>query len=118
TNTRMTDPEIIEHRYPVRVNRFTIRRNSGGDGRYRGGCGAVREITFLAPMSLSVLTQHRVEAPFGLQGGKPGKTGRQRVVRAGGEVIELHSIDGCEVEPGDCLILETPGGGGFGAAGQ
>jgi 5-oxoprolinase (ATP-hydrolysing) len=114
TNTRITDPEVLEHRYPVRLERFAIRRGSGGAGRFRGGDGAIRELTFLAPMSLSLLTQHRVEAPYGLEGGAPGLPGRQRLVRATGEVTELASVDGCEVGPGDRLILETPGGGGWG----
>ena len=114
TNTRITDPEILEHRYPVRLNRFAIRRGSGGAGRFRGGDGAVREIEFLAPMSLSIVSQHRVAGPFGLEGGQPGEPGRQRVVRAGGEVIELGPIDGCEIGAGDRFMLETPGGGGYG----
>ena len=115
TNTRITDPEVVEHRYPVRVERFGIRAGSGGAGAHRGGDGAVRELTFLAPMSLSVLTQHRAEGPYGMAGGSPGAPGRQRVVRANGEVLELGSVDGTEVEPGDRLVLETPGGGGWGA---
>jgi 5-oxoprolinase (ATP-hydrolysing) len=114
TNTRITDPELLEHRYPVRLERFAIRPGSGGAGAFRGGDGAVREITFLAPMSLSVLTQHRVEVPYGRAGGEPGFPGRQRLVRASGEVEELGSVDGREVGPGDRLILETPGGGGWG----
>jgi 5-oxoprolinase (ATP-hydrolysing) len=113
TNTRITDVEIIEHRYPVRLERFAIRRGSGGAGRQRGGDGIHREIRFLEPMSLSVLTQHRAVAPYGLAGGETGATGRQRVVRASGDEIELKSVDGCDVEPGDLLIMETPGGGGF-----
>ena len=116
TNTRITDPEVVEHRYPVRVERFGIRAGSGGAGRFRGGDGAVREVTFLAPMSLSVLTQHRVERPYGVDGGQPGAPGRQRVVRANGEVLELGPVDGTEVRTGDRLVLETPGGGGWGAA--
>lgn len=116
TNTRATDPEVLEHRYPVRLERFAVRRGSGGAGRWRGGDGAVREIAFLAPMSLSVLSQHRVEAPYGMEGGAPGERGRQRVVRANGEVVELSSVDGCEVGPGDRLVLETPGGGGWGSS--
>src|SRR4029077_1800466 len=76
--------------------------------------GAVRELTFLAPMSLSLLTQHRVEKPYGVEGGEPGLPGRQRLVRANGEEVELPSIAAAEVEPGDRLILETPGGGGWG----
>ncbi|MFL6231752.1 MAG: hydantoinase B/oxoprolinase family protein [Thermoanaerobaculia bacterium] len=118
TNTRITDPEVLEHRYPVRLERFAVRAGSGGEGRWKGGDGAVREISFLAPMSLSLLSQHRVERPYGMEGGEPGQPGRQRLVRASGEVEELASIDGREVGPGDRLILETPGGGGWGAAGE
>jgi 5-oxoprolinase (ATP-hydrolysing) len=118
TNTRITDPEVIERRYPVRVERFAIRRGSGGAGRYRGGDGAVREITFLAPMSLSILSQHRTVRPYGLDGGEPGMPGAQRLVRSTGEVVELGPLAGCEVGPGDRLIIETPGGGGYGAAGS
>jgi 5-oxoprolinase (ATP-hydrolysing) len=114
TNTRITDPEVLEHRYPVRLERFAIRPGSGGSGRWRGGDGAIRELTFLEPMSLSLLSQHRVEAPYGLEGGGPGQPGRQRLVRATGEVEELASLDAREVGPGDRLILETPGGGGWG----
>lgn len=117
TNTRITDPEVLEHRYPVRLERFAIRAGSGGEGRFRGGDGAVRELTFLAPMSLSLLSQHRVEAPYGMEGGAPGAPGRQRLVRASGEVEELGPVDGREVEAGDRLILETPGGGGWGPSG-
>jgi len=115
TNTRITDPETVEHRYPVRVERFGVRRGSGGAGRWRGGDGTVRELTFLEPVSLSVLTQHRVEGPYGVDGGEAGAPGRQRVVRASGERVELGPVDGCELEPGDRLVLETPGGGGWGA---
>ena len=116
TNTRITDPEILEHRYPVRLHRFAIRRGSGGAGRFRGGDGAVREIEFLAPVSLSLLTQHRVEAPYGLEGGEPGERGRQTLIRAHGGREVLPPSAAREVEAGDRLLLETPGGGGFGAA--
>jgi 5-oxoprolinase (ATP-hydrolysing) len=115
TNTRITDPEVVEHRYPVRVESFGIRRGSGGEGRWRGGDGAVRELTFLEPMSLSLLSQHRVEAPYGMAGGGPGRPGRQTLIRASGEVEELAPVDGREVGPGDRLVLETPGGGGWGS---
>jgi 5-oxoprolinase (ATP-hydrolysing) len=119
TNTRITDPEIIEHRYPVRIERFGIRRGSGGQGAHRGGDGAIREMTFLAPVSLSVLSQHRAVAPYGLGGGEPGAPGRQQVIRADGTVVHLASIDDCEMAAGDRLVIETPGGGGWGhAAGQ
>jgi len=114
TNTRITDPEVLEHRYPVRLHRFAIRRGSGGDGRWRGGDGVVREIGFLAPLDVSILSQHRVSAPYGIAGGGEGEVGRQVILRADGSRHELAGIDGCSVEPGDRLILETPGGGGFG----
>jgi len=116
TNTRITDCEVIERRYPVRVVRFGVRRGSGGSGRFRGGDGAIREILFLDRMELSLLTQHRSVAPYGMAGGKPGKRGRQRVVRASGRVVELPSIAATQVWPGDRLVIETPGGGGWGRA--
>ena len=115
TNTRITDAEIMEHRYPVRLDRFAIRGGSGGEGLHRGGDGAIREMTFLQPMSLSLLSQHRIEQPFGLQGGSPGHCGRQRLIRADGSTIELRGVDAMDVAAGDHLIIETPGGGGFGA---
>ncbi|MQA89455.1 MAG: 5-oxoprolinase [Gemmatimonas sp.] len=114
TNTRITDAEILEHRYPVRVERFAIRSGSGGSGRHPGGDGVVREIRFLEPMTLSVLTQHRVQAPYGSDGGEVGAIGRQRIITSDGAVRELGSVDGQGVEPGDRLVVETPGGGGWG----
>ncbi|MCG6948411.1 MAG: hydantoinase B/oxoprolinase family protein, partial [Acidobacteria bacterium] len=114
TNTRITDPEVIEHRYPVRLRRFAIRRGSGGSGRWIGGDGLVREIEFLAPLELSILSQHRVYRPYGAAGGREGEAGRQAIVGADGVRRELEGIDGCEVNAGDRLILETPGGGGYG----
>ncbi len=114
TNTRITDPEILEHRYPVRLERFALRPGSGGDGRHAGGEGLVRRIRFLEPASVSVLTQHRRVAPYGLEGGRPGACGRQRILLADGSVRELASIDGYEAEEGDAIEIETPGGGGFG----
>jgi 5-oxoprolinase (ATP-hydrolysing) len=116
TNTRITDAEVVEHRYPVRIERFGVRAGSGGAGRFRGGDGAVRETVFLQPASLSILAQHRAAGPYGVDGGSPGAPGRQHVVRANGERVELASVDGCEVAAGDTLVLETPGGGGWGAA--
>ncbi|MEJ2190081.1 MAG: hydantoinase B/oxoprolinase family protein [Acidobacteriota bacterium] len=115
TNTRITDPEVLEHRYPVRLRRFAIRRQSGGAGRWRGGDGLVREIEFLAPLELSILSQHRVQAPYGLAGGGPGLVGRQMIVGADGRRRGLGGIDACEVAAGDLLVLETPGGGGYGS---
>jgi 5-oxoprolinase (ATP-hydrolysing) len=116
TNTRITDPEIVEQRYPVRIERFAIRRGSGGEGRFRGGDGVRREVRFGETMSLSILSQHRREGPYGLEGGEPGLPGGQRLIHADGEIEELAAIDGREVKPGDRLVLETPGGGGYGHA--
>lgn len=113
TNTAITDPEILESRYPVRLRQFAIRRGSGGDGTWRGGDGVVREFEFLQPLTVSLLTQHRVEAPFGMNGGNEGQKGRQRLLRDGVET----ELDGCisfAVHAGDRVILETPGGGGYG----
>jgi 5-oxoprolinase (ATP-hydrolysing) len=114
TNTRITDAEVLERRYPVRVERFAIRRGSGGAGRWNGGDGIVREVTFLEPMSLSILSQHRVVRPYGVAGGEPGQPGRQWITRAGGGRLDLGPVDGCEVGAGDRLTVETPGGGGWG----
>jgi 5-oxoprolinase (ATP-hydrolysing) len=114
TNTRITDPEVIEHRYPARLHRFAIRRGTGGSGRWRGGDGLVREIEFLAPLKLSILSQHRVRAPYGMAGGGEGALGRQTLIAADGRRRELAGVDGCEVAKGDRILLETPGGGGFG----
>jgi 5-oxoprolinase (ATP-hydrolysing) len=114
TNTRITDPEVIEHRYPVRLHRFAIRKGSGGAGRWRGGDGLIREIEFLAPLEFSILSQHRVSPPYGMAGGSDGAVGRQVIVSADGSCREIGGIDGCEVVAGDRLILETPGGGGYG----
>ena len=116
TNTRITDPEVLEHRYPVRLERFAVRRGSGGPGRHRGGDGLRRELRFLTPQQVSVLGQHRVERPYGVDGGGSGTPGRARIRRAGGGVHDLASVDQADVMPGDVLVLETPGGGGWGAA--
>ncbi|MBC7921490.1 MAG: hydantoinase B/oxoprolinase family protein [Ferruginibacter sp.] len=114
TNTRITDPEILEFRYPVRLEQFAIRRGSGGEGTWRGGDGITREITFLEPVSLTILAQHRQTAPYGLAGGGPGSTGEQRVVRADGTPEKLDGTAGTTMEKGDRLVIHTPGGGGYG----
>lgn len=114
TNTAITDPELLEQRYPVRLEQFAIRRGSGGSGRFRGGEGVVRELTFLEPVSVSIVSQHRNEGPYGMAGGEAGSPGRQRLVRAAGDTVELAAVGGCEAAPDDRLILETPGGGGWG----
>ncbi len=116
TNTTITDPEVLEFRYPVRLERFAVRRGSGGEGKWRGGDGAIREVTFLEPMALSLLTQHRVQAPYGMQGGAPGAVGRQTLHKANGEILVLPSCAEVDVEAGDRLTIETPGGGGWGAS--
>jgi len=114
TNTRITDPEILEYRYPIRVEQFSIRRNSGGDGKFHGGDGVIRKLTFLKEMELSMITQHRTVGAFGADGGDPGKPGSQKIIRKDGAIVELSSIDGTTVFAGDQLVLKTPGGGGFG----
>ncbi|MGI9244430.1 MAG: hydantoinase B/oxoprolinase family protein, partial [Verrucomicrobiales bacterium] len=112
TNTAITDPEILESRYPVKLHRFSIRENSGGNGTYTGGNGVIREIEFLAPLSVSLLTQHRNSAPYGLHGGSPGAPGKQTRTKTSGEIIGLPPSTKFEAEPGDRLTIETPGGGG------
>jgi 5-oxoprolinase (ATP-hydrolysing) len=115
TNTRLTDPEILERRYPARVREFSIRRDSGGAGRNRGGDGTVRQLEFLRPLEVSLLTQRRgPHPPYGAAGGEPGAIGRNRLIRAAGSVVELAGIAQFRVEAGDVLVVETPGGGGFG----
>jgi 5-oxoprolinase (ATP-hydrolysing) len=114
TNSRLTDPEVLESRHPVLLREFRYRRGSGGAGRHRGGDGLVRRIAFRAPMTVALLSNHRRIAPFGLAGGAPGAPGLNRLVRAGGATTVL---PGCAVErvaAGDELVIETPGGGGFG----
>jgi 5-oxoprolinase (ATP-hydrolysing) len=116
TNTRLTDPEVIERRYPVRLHEFSIRRGSGGAGRYRGGDGIVRRIEFLAPLRVSLLSERRGPyPPFGLAGGQPGALGRNTVCRLGTtETSDLGGKASFDVQPGDVLTIETPGGGGYG----
>lgn len=114
TNTAITDPEILELRYPVRLRQFSIRQGSGGAGQWRGGNGVVREFEFLAPLTLSLLTQHRTNGPYGLHGGAEGAPGRQTLFRSGQAAVELPPSISLPVESGDRLRLETPGGGGWG----
>ena len=114
TNSRLTDPEVLEWRLPVRLEEFTVRRGSGGSGRRRGGDGAVRRIRFLEPMTVSTLSQHRRVPPYGMAGGAPGELGANRVERADGTVTDLGGSGSADVGPGDVLVIETPGGGGYG----
>lgn len=114
TNSRLTDPEVLEWRLPVLLEEFAVRRGSGGTGRWRGGDGAVRRIRFREPMTVSTLSQHRKVAPYGMAGGNPGALGAGRVERADGGVQELAGSDFADAGPGDVLVIETPGGGGYG----
>ncbi|NGO09589.1 5-oxoprolinase [Streptomyces sp. HC44] len=114
TNSRLTDPEVLEWRLPVQLDEFAVRRGSGGAGRWRGGDGAVRRIRFHEPMTVSTLSQHRRVPPYGMAGGEPGALGANRVERADGTVTELGGSDAADVGPGDVLVIETPGGGGYG----
>lgn len=114
TNTAITDPEILEQRHPVRLRQFGIRRGSGGVGQWPGGDGVIREFECLAPLTFSLLTQHRQSAPYGLEGGGPGAPGKQTLNR-GNEVIPLPSSTSFLAEPGDRVRIETPGGGAWGS---
>jgi 5-oxoprolinase (ATP-hydrolysing) len=114
TNTRITDPEIIELRYPVRINRFEIRVGSGGNGKFRGGNGAVREFVFLDTLTLTLLTQHRQTKPYGMNGGNEGESGEQYLIRKSGTKEILGGVAQIDVNKGDRLVIKTPGGGGYG----
>ncbi|WNO52913.1 hydantoinase B/oxoprolinase family protein [Stakelama saccharophila] len=114
TNSRMTDPEIFETRFPVLLEEFSIRRGSGGAGTWRGGDGTVRRIRFTAPVTASILSNRRKVPPFGLAGGETGAPGRNRVERADGSIEQLESCATVEMRRGDVFIIETPGGGGYG----
>jgi len=116
TNSRLTDPEVLEHRFAVRLESYEIRQGSGGEGRWRGGDGGVRRIRFLEPMTASILSNGRVHPAFGAAGGAPGATGINRVQRSDGRVEELQHIGQAEMEAGDIFEIHTPGGGGFGLA--
>ncbi len=116
TNTAITDPESLELRYPVRLEAFGIRRGSGGAGRWRGGDGVRRRFLFLEPLEVSILSQRRESGPYGGAGGEAGSPGAQRCLRADGTVEELGGVVAIDVEPGDRLEIETPGGGGWGSA--
>jgi 5-oxoprolinase (ATP-hydrolysing) len=116
TNSRLTDPEVLESRYPVLVEAFSIRRGSGGAGAHRGGDGVVRKIGFREPMTATLLSNRRRVAPFGLAGGGEGALGKAWIERANGSVQVLDATDPIEVLAGDSIVIETPGGGGYGAA--
>jgi 5-oxoprolinase (ATP-hydrolysing) len=116
TNSRLTDPEILEARFPVRLERFARRRGSGGSGRWRGGDGVVRQLRALEPITLAVLSGSRRVPPFGLAGGGDGLCGRNALRRSDGRHQELGGSAQVAMEPGDVFVLETPGGGGWGEA--
>lgn len=114
TNSRLTDPEILERRYPVLIERFGVRRGSGGNGRWRGGDGAVKVVRFCEPMTAAILSNRRSTVPFGVAGGEPGAPGRNILQRADGSTRLLGATAEVAVEAGDVVVIETPGGGGYG----
>jgi 5-oxoprolinase (ATP-hydrolysing) len=114
TNSRLTDPEVLEFRFPVRLESYAIRRGSGGAGRHKGGDGGVRRVRFLEPMTASILSNGRTVPAFGLNGGEPGALGINRVERADGSALALQHIASVEMQAGDVFVVETPGGGGYG----
>ncbi|MBD2561991.1 MULTISPECIES: hydantoinase B/oxoprolinase family protein [Nostoc] len=114
TNSRLTDPEVLETRYPVLLESFSLRPDSGGKGKHSGGNGVVRRIRFLEPMTANILSGHRVVPPFGLNGGEAGIVGRNWIQRQNGIEENLDSTATVEMKPGDVFVIETPGGGGFG----
>ncbi|MTJ32180.1 hydantoinase B/oxoprolinase family protein [Aphanizomenon sp. UHCC 0183] len=114
TNSRLTDPEVLETRYPIQVESFSLRSDSGGKGKYTGGNGVIRRLKFLEPMTANILSSHRLIPPFGLDGGESGKVGRNWIKRENGTEENLGNTATVEMQSGDVFIIETPGGGGFG----
>jgi 5-oxoprolinase (ATP-hydrolysing) len=118
TNSRLTDPEVLEWRYPVRVESYAIRRGSGGAGRWAGGDGGRRALRLLEPMTVTTLASHRRVPPYGMAGGQPGALGRHWVVRADGTTAAMRGCDSVQAGAGDLFVIETPGGGGYGTPGD
>ena len=114
TNSRLTDPEVLEWRFPVLVESFSIRRGSGGRGRHRGGDGVIRRIRFREAMTAAILSGHRRVPPYGMAGGEPGALGRNYIQRKDGAIEILGGTDDAAMAPGDVFVIETPGGGGYG----
>lgn len=114
TNSRLTDPEVLEWRFPVRLDAFSIRRGSGGAGRRKGGDGVERRVRFLQPMTANILANHRVVAPFGVNGGEPAQVGRNWIERADGAIEHFAATHTAQLEKNDVFVIQTPGGGGFG----
>lgn len=115
TNSRITDPEVLEWRFPVLLEEFSIRQNSGGSGRWKGGNGVCRKIKFLEPMTATILSSHRLQAPFGIQNGLSGETGINTLFKANGKIIKLNACNQVTLEANDVIKIETPGGGGYGS---
>ena len=116
TNTRATDPEVLEHRFPeIRLEHFGLRKNSGGDGRYKGGNGTIRKVTFLEKRKVSILSERRKYPPYGMAGGLPGKSGKNELIRTSGKLEPLAGKVERVVKSGETIIIETPGGGGYGS---
>jgi len=118
TNSRLTDPEVLEWRFPVLLEEFRINRGSGGKGKWRGGDGTIRRLRFLEPMTAAILANHRKIAPFGLRGGEDGIVGRNWVERADGSRVELAATGQAEMEAGDVFVIQTPSAGGYGPAAE
>ena len=116
TNSRLTDPEIFETRFPVLLEEFSIRRGSGGAGRHHGGDGGTRRVRFLGDMTACILANRRRVPPFGLSGGTDGEAGATRVERADGSIERHGSTAKVDMQAGDVFVIDTPGGGGFGEA--
>jgi 5-oxoprolinase (ATP-hydrolysing) len=116
TNSRLTDPEVLEWRFPVRLESFRIRRGSGGAGRQRGGDGVERRVRFLKPMTAVLLANNRINRPFGVDGAERGAAGRNWIERGSGSIEEFGATHVATLEPGDVFVIQTPGGGGFGPA--
>ena len=114
TNSRLTDPEVLELRYPVRVESYAIRADSGGQGHWHGGNGGIRKIRFLEAMSAAIISNNRQVPPFGMAGGQPGALGVNQVQRVTGAIETIEHVGQVEMNAGDVLIVQTPGGGGYG----
>lgn len=115
TNTRMTDPEVLESRFPVRVEKFAILPRTAGNGQFKGGCGVERRVRFFEPLTVTLLTNHRLTQAFGVDGGEPGAKGRNMIEQLDGTVLELGPNDQYELKAGEAVIMHTPGGGGWGS---
>jgi 5-oxoprolinase (ATP-hydrolysing) len=114
TNSRLTDPEVLELKFPIVVESFSIRKKSGGKGRWRGGNGIIRKIRFKEPMTAAIISNRRKIPPYGMAGGEPGKTGKNWLIQADGKKKKLQAVQIIDINPDDILVIETPGGGGYG----